>query len=253
MEGNKSKLDEMTAEELRTPDLSENEELEEESRWKEHGRKALMGFVALVASASVALAGFFSEPAALLDRDIRIPSPSVDVMVDDDDDEGEENGQNEEETSFSEKARSFILRIPWVIRSTVGIAMWSFGWLILKMLSLLWIGLLSPLLSFLIKCLLTFLLFAAVIAAVLKLLFPWLRLRDIFNMKNLIFLIVVSVLINLCDAVLPLVWEEYSKVKTTVTFCLYAAVSVIVTVAVIKVRKILFDKNAFSKAVKAFV
>ena len=180
---------------------SENEATVENKRWKKRGTKALMGLVALVASASVALAGFFSEPAALLDRDIKIPSPQVDVMVDDDDDEGDENQQNEEETSFREKAKSFILRIPWAIRSTVGVAMWSLGWVILKVLSVLWLGVLSPIVSFLLKCLLTFVLFAVLIAGVLKLLFPWLKLSDIFNKRNIIFLIIVSVLVNLCDLV----------------------------------------------------
>lgn len=237
-EENNTKLNELLPEEAPYPDIPEEDEATEEDKWKRRGRKVLMGFVAVVASASVALAGFFSEPAALLDRDIRIPSPQIDVMVDDDDDEGEENGQNEEEVSFKEKARSFILRIPWAIRSTVGVAMWTLGWLILKMLSILWLGVISPLLGFLLKCLLTFALFAVLVAAVLKLLFPWLSLRDIFNKRNIIFLVIVSILINLCDLVLPHFWDGYQQVKNTVTFCLYAAVTLVIAVAVIiRVRK----------------
>ncbi|MBQ2658036.1 MAG: hypothetical protein IJF87_05655 [Erysipelotrichaceae bacterium] len=217
---------------------SENEATVENKRWKKRGTKALMGLVALVASASVALAGFFSEPAALLDRDIKIPSPQVDVMVDDDDDEGDENQQNEEETSFREKAKSFILRIPWAIRSTVGVAMWSLGWVILKVLSVLWLGVLSPIVSFLLKCLLTFVLFAVLIAGVLKLLFPWLKLSDIFNKRNIIFLIIVSVLVNLCDLVLPHFWDNYRNVRNIVVFSVYVLVTLIIVVAVtIQVRK----------------
>ena len=231
-EKNNKQLNDMLPEESLDTELQA-----EDGRWKKRGQKALMGFVAVVASASVALAGFFSEPAALLDRDIRIPSPSVDVMVDDDDDEGEETGQNEEEVSFKEKARSFILRIPWAIRSTVGVAMWSFGWLILKTLSLLWFGVLSPILGFLLKCLLTFILFAAMVASVLKLLFPWLSLKDIFNKKNLLFLLIVSVVINLCDVILPGLWDGYSNVRNIVIFSLFSVATLAVIIAVTKVIK----------------
>ncbi len=238
-EKNDNQLNNVTACDNTDSSFPENEVTEENRRWKKRGTKALMGLVALVASASVALAGFFSEPAALLDRDIRIPSPQVDVMVYDDDDEGDENQQNKEETSFREKAKSFILRIPWAIRSTVGVAMWSLGWVILKMLSLVWVGVLSPLVGFLVKCLLTILLFAAVITVVLKLLFPWLKLKDIFNKKNLLFLIGISILLNLCDVILPMFWDEYKNVRNIVMLCLYLVISVTVAVAVAKaVRKL---------------
>lgn len=237
-EKNDNQLNSITVCENSDSSFPENEAIEENKRWKKRGTKALMGLVALVASASVALAGFFSEPAALLDRDIKIPSPQVDVMVDDDDDEGDENQQNEEETSFREKAKSFILRIPWAIRSTVGVAMWSLGWVILKVLSVLWLGVLSPIVSFLLKCLLTFVLFAVLIAGVLKLLFPWLKLSDIFNKRNIIFLIIVSVLVNLCDLVLPRFWDNYRNVRNIVVFSVYVLVTLIIVVAVtIQVRK----------------
>ena len=236
-EKNDKQLNNLTSSESAELSSAENEETVENKRWEKRGTKALMGFVALVASASVALAGFFSEPAALLDRNIRIPSPQVDVMVDDDDDEGNENGQNEEEVSFSEKARSFILRIPWVIRSTVGIAMWSLGWFILKVLSVLWLGVLSPLLGFLLRCFLTFAFLALLIAGVLKLLFPWLSLKDIFNKRNIVFLVAVSVLINLCDLVLPHFFSEYQQLRNLILFCLYAAVTVAILVAVNRIKK----------------
>lgn len=198
---------------------------------KKKGRKALMALVAVIASASVSLAGFFSEPAALLDREIRIPSAQVDVIVDDDDDEGDENDEKDDKQGFSEKARAFILRIPFVIRGTVGIAMWSLGWMIIKLATVLWIGVLSPVIGFLLRTLLTFLIISVVIAAVLKLLFPWLRFRDIFNWKNIIFLLVTSILLNLCDIVLPLVWDGYRRVRNTVLFLLYMAVTLMAVIS----------------------
>ena len=212
---------------------AEEEEIREPEK-KKKGRKAAMALVALVASASVSIAGFFSEPAALLDRDIKIPSAQVDVIVDDDDDEGDENEEKEKKEGFAEKARALILRIPFAIRSTVGVAMWALGWVIIKLASVLWIGVLSPILGFLLRSLLTFLILAAVIGAIIKLLFPWLRWRDIFNWKNLVFLFALSVLMNLCDLILPMIWKDYTRVKNLVTFFLYAAVSltVIITASV---------------------
>ena len=206
-------------------------EEEQEDGKKNRGKKALMAAVALVASASVSIAGFFSEPAALLDRDIKIPSAQVDVIVDDDDDEGDENDEKEQKEGFAEKARALILRIPFAIRSTVGVAMWTLGWVIIKLASVLWIGVLSPILGFILKSLLTFLILAAVIGAIIKLLFPWLRWRDIFNWRNLAFLFALSVLLNLCDLILPMVWKDYTRVKNLVTFLLYAAVSLTVIIA----------------------
>ena len=212
---------------------AEEEEILEPEK-KKKGRKAAMALVALVASASVSIAGFFSEPAALLDRDIKIPSAQVDVIVDDDDDEGDENEEKEQKEGFAEKARALILRIPFAIRSTVGVAMWGLGWVIIRLVSVLWIGVLSPILGFLLRSLLTFLILAAVIGAIIKLLFPWLRWRDIFNWRNLVFLFALSVLLNLCDLILPMFWKDYTRVKNLVTFFLYAAVSltVIITASV---------------------
>ena len=226
---------EITAEDL--PEERETDGSEEDG--KKLGRKIAMGLVALIASASVALAGFFSEPAALLDREIKIPSPQVDVLVDDDDDEGDENEENEKNEGFSEKTKAMILRIPIAVRGTVGIVMWTLGWVLIKLATLLWVGVLSPLLGFLLHVLLTFAILAAVVAGVLKLLFPWLRLRDIFNKKNIIFLLIVSVLLNLCDLILPLVWKDYTRIRDTVLFILYFALSVVIIIAAVsKIRKL---------------
>lgn len=208
---------------------AEQEEAQEGG--KKRGKKAAMALVALVASASVSIAGFFSEPAALLDRDIKIPSAQVDVIVDDDDDEGDENDENEQKEGFAEKARAFILRIPFAIRSTVGVAMWGLGWVIIRIVSFLWVGVLSPILGFILKSLLTFLILAAVVGGILKLLFPWLRWRDIFNKRNIIFLLVMSLLLNLCDLILPRIWDDYTRLKKLVTFILYAAVSLTAIIA----------------------
>lgn len=208
----------------------EEEELEQEPP-KKKGRKAAMALAALVASASVSIAGFFSEPAALLERDIKIPSAQVDVIVDDDDDEGDENDEQEKDEGFAEKARAFILRIPFAVRSTVGLAMWGIGWVIIRIVSLLWIGVLSPLLGFILRTILTFLILAAVIGGIIKLLFPWLRWRDIFSRRNLMLLLAVSLLLNLCDLILPVFWDGYARAKKLVTFILYAVVSLTVIVA----------------------
>lgn len=221
-------------------DTTKKEQTEEEIvPEKKFGKRILMAFIAIVASASVSLAGFFSEPAALLDREIKIPSAQVDVLVDDDDDEGDENEDRENKESFSEKARSLILRIPLAIRSTIGLAMWCIGWVLIKLVAILWIGVLAPLLTFLLRTILSFLIFAAVIAAVLKLLFPWLKLRDIFCRKNLILLLIISILFNLLDMMLPLVWDGYTSVRNTVLFVLYLTVSAaVLTFAVSRIRKI---------------
>ena len=209
---------------------AENDETEQEPP-KKKGRKAAMALAALVASASVSIAGFFSEPAALLDRDIKIPSAQVDVIVDDDDDEGDENDEKENDEGFAEKARAFILRIPFAVRSTVGLAMWGIGWVIIRIVSLLWIGVLSPMLGFILRTILTFLILAAVIGGIIKLLFPWLRWRDIFSRRNLMLLLAVSLLLNLCDLILPVFWDGYARAKKLVTFILYAVVSLTVIVA----------------------
>ena len=206
---------------------------------KKKGRKALMALVAVIASASVSLAGFFSEPAALLDRDIKIPSAQVNVIVDDDDDEGDENEEKENKKGFSEKARAFILRIPLVIRGTAGVAMWALGWVIIRLATVLWIGILSPIVGFLLRTLLTFLILAAVIAAVLKLLFPWLRFKDILNKRNIIFLLVMSVFLNLLDTVLPFVWDDYRKVRNMVLFLFYMSVTITAVIsASSRIRKL---------------
>ncbi len=201
---------------------------------KKKGNRFLMAVVAVVASASVSLAGFFSEPAALLDRDIRIPSAQVDVIVDDNDDEGEENEEQQKKEGFSEKVKDLILRIPFAVRSTVGMVLWGIGWVLIKLVTLLWVGVLSPVLAFLLRSLLTFLILAALTAAVLKLLFPWLRLKDIFCKKNIIFLFAVSVLMNLMDLILPLFWDKYETVRNTVLFIFFTAATAAVVIAASK-------------------
>ena len=215
------------------------QEINEAPPEKKKGRKALMALVAVIASASVSLAGFFSEPAALLDRDIKIPSAQVNVIVDDDDDEGDENEEKENKQGFSEKARAFILRIPLVIRGTVGVVMWALGWVIIRLAMILWIGILSPALGFLLRTLLTFLILAAVVAAVLKLLFPWLRFKDILSKRNIIFLLVMSVLLNVFDTVLPFVWDGYKTVRNTVLFLFYMFVTITAVIsASSRIRKL---------------
>ena len=204
---------------------------QEERREREHKRKRRVaaGAVALLASGGLIVGGLFNSPAALLDEQDMTPPV---ILADDDgeDDldgpggEGDEDSADEEEEQETEEAaeeegsglRRRIQQLPYAVRLLVILPLWCIGWLLLTGAAALWTAVLSPVLG---KALGWLLLIGALLGALLlagKTLFPDLPVKKILNRRNVLGVVVGSLLLGVLDLVLPLFWDGYVKIESIV-------------------------------------
>ena len=198
----------------------EKEEKEElEDKLKKVKKKAATGAAAAGLSVSVLLGGLFNSPEELMQKNTSSlnsqQNAPVVMMVDMDEedpeeDTGGEEEQEEEQTGIFAKIKKKILDVPAAIRAIVGVPLWAIGWVIIHFLNIAWSAVLSPVLSFLLKWILAGLALVGVFAAAMKMAFPNLPLRKILRPKNILFLILGTVILGIADWVVPLFWSDYS-------------------------------------------
>ena len=190
-------------------------------------KKAGIGLLASLTSISVLLGGVFDSPQELVrdnhERPVILTENFEDFSEDD-----LENEEGKEKETAKEKLKRQIYRIPIKIRMIFCVPLWFLGSTLLSLGNFLWGSLLTPLADIILNFLLQTLLLLIVIGVCVKLLFPDLPWRKIFNKKTLLYVLICSVVMTLLDIFLPLVWKKYKFYRMLGKFLLGLVVLVIV-------------------------
>ncbi|MBR3309467.1 MAG: hypothetical protein IKG00_06190 [Lachnospiraceae bacterium] len=192
---------------------------ETDEKLKKVKKKVVGGATAAGLGASVLLGGLFESPEELMQKNkeaLQSQQPSPIVMTvnldEEDTDEDNDSEENSEEESIGlfAKIKKKILELPAGIRAIVGVPLWAIGWVIIHVLSIAWEAVLAPVLGFLLKWVLAGLALVGVFAAAMKCAFPHLPLKKILRPKNILFLVLGTVILGVLDKVIPLFWAEYT-------------------------------------------
>ena len=82
--------------------------------------------------------------------------------------------------------------------------------MIIHVLSIAWEAVLAPVLGIVLKWVLAGLALLGVFAGAMKLAFPHLPLRKILRPKNILFILLGTVILGIVDKVVPMFWNEYT-------------------------------------------
>ena len=115
--------------------------------------------------------------------------------------------------SFRQTTRKYILKIPVKLRMVLCVPLWIMGNALLFMADLLVRTFLTPLGHLVLGFLLQTLILMAIIAICIKILFPDLPWSKIFNRKTILSVIIGSIIMSICDAVIPLFWDQYKAYR----------------------------------------
>jgi hypothetical protein len=172
---------------------------------KKRKKKIAAGMIAGVTSASVLLGSTFDSPQDLLDNPDEKTEPVRDQI---------QETLNEKQparfgASLRRSIRNIIYKIPVRLRMLLCVPMWYLGNALLFAADLLTATLLTPIARFAFGFLLQTLLLMGVIGICIKVLFPDLPWKKIFNKKTILSAIIGSIIMSICDAVVPLFWDRY--------------------------------------------
>ena len=180
---------------------------------KKGGKKALAGAAGIVAVCSMAVGSLASTPDELFSGIPQSTPIAVSQSV------GDSRSIRQSKDTASKKQsrlhswlRSVFFSQPSVVRGIVLLPFWTVGKALLSVLSLLFTAL-SPFLQVILGILLNALLLFGLFAVILKLLFPNLRLRDLFTKRNILILIISSIVLAIADVVLRATWEDYRPIS----------------------------------------
>lgn len=180
---------------------------------KDKNKKAASAAVAVAASVGMLLSGLFSSPADLARREETAPPPPApvveyvmpDIDPDDDDDDGGLTGIDDEDEekqgSFRARFRRRILRVPQPVRAVIGVPLWCVGWALTGLLSLLWAGLVSPVMGVVLRWAVAALLILLAVVLTLKAVFPDLPLKKLLSKRNILTVFIGMTVLGIADAV----------------------------------------------------
>ena len=173
-------------------------------------KKKTAAAAALAAAAAGMVTGaLFDSPADLMAE----PGAAVEIQMDDDDAGALED--EERQKTPAQRLRQWVLGLPSAVRMLVGVPLWCLGWVLLTGLSTLWMGA-SPLLAHVAGWLCLAVILLAVFALTVKAAFPEIPFRKILRLRNVMFLLLTTLLLAAADLALPTVWEGYDVVSRTV-------------------------------------
>ena len=172
---------------------------------KEKKKKLVKTAIAGITSASVLLGTTFNSPEEIKNS-LTIPESLIDKQHDYSDDlltglKKKEKGKN--------VLKNLIYKIPIKIRTILFIPMWFLGTVLISLIKSLFKIILIPAIKISLGSLLHIVVFMLIILICIKLLFPNLPLSKIFNKRNILLILFISILMALLDFFIPLVWKKY--------------------------------------------
>ena len=165
-------------------------------------KTAAAAALAAAAAAGMVTGALFDSPADLLAE----PGAVVEIQADDDD-AGAPDDEERQRTPV-QRLRQWVLSLPSAVRMLVGVPLWCLGWVLLTGLSTLWIGA-SPLLAHVAGWLCLAVILLAVFALTVKAAFPDIPFRRILRPRNVLFLLLTTLVLAAADLALPTVWQGY--------------------------------------------
>ena len=180
------------------------------------GKKALAAAAGVIAACSLALGSLASSPDELFQGVPPVAPAAVAQSADEScPSDPAKRGESKEESRLRSWLRKVFFSQPSVVRGVMLLPFWAAGKAMISLFSLLFTAL-SPVLQVLLGVLLNSLLLFGLFAVLLKLLFPNLRLRDLFNKRNILILVISSVLLAVTDAILRASWEDYRPISIAI-------------------------------------
>ena len=172
-------------------------------------KTAAAAALAAAAAAGMVTGALFDSPADLQAE----PGTVVETQADDDDAVAPDD--EERQRTPVQRLRQWVLSLPSAVRMLVGVPLWCLGWVLLTGLSTLWMGA-SPLLAHVAGWLCLAVILLAVFALTVKAAFPDIPFRRILRPRNVLFLLLTTLLLAAADLALPTVWEGYDVISRTV-------------------------------------
>ena len=183
---------------------------------KKVGKKAATAAVGVFAAAALALGALVDSPEELFAGTTQAAQV---VVVSCEEDERANlrtvSAQPAKKETLRDKLRRLFLGQSSFVRGLILLPLWVVGKALLTLLSLLFAAL-NPVFQIILGVLLNALLLFGLFALVLKLLFPHLRLRDLFTKRNIILLAAGSLLLSITDALLRHFWADYRPVSIAI-------------------------------------
>lgn len=180
------------------------------------GKKTLAAAAGIVAACSLALGSLASSPDELFQG---VPPLAPATAAQSADETCPPDPAKSSESKKESRLRSWLRKVffsqPSVVRGVMLLPFWAAGKVLLSLFSLMFTAL-SPVLQILLGVLLNALLLFGLFAILLKLLFPNLRLRDLFTKRNILILTIGSIVLATADAVLRVTWEDYRPISIAI-------------------------------------
>ena len=178
-------------------------------------KRAAATAAAVIAAAGTVLGGSFDSPADLMDDDDEmIPVQTAEYAADDEcDDAGEP-----EKRSLRRRVRRLVQTLPAGVRAAVGVPLWCVGWLVITAASALWSAVLSPVAGAVLRCAATAGIMLAVIFAMMKIVFPDMPVKRIFNRRSILTALFGTAAVGAADALMCVFLPEERTAADLVRF-----------------------------------
>lgn len=183
--------------------------------FKKFGKRAITAITCLFAAVTLALGSVVDSPGELFSGAPQAAQVVVCAVSENDGVQDASTGVPRKKERLRDKLRRLFLAQPSVIRGVALLPFWVIGKMLLALLSLLFTAL-SPILQVILGVVFNALLLFGLFLAVLKLLFPNLRLRDFLTKKNILLLAAGSLLLSAVDVVLKTFWEDYRPISIAI-------------------------------------
>ena len=181
---------------------------------------AAAAVAAVISASGAAVEANFDSPADILqnsDGEPKVEYVNSDNTAADSDTVTADDEKQRQDVQGGSAVRQVILKLPLAVRALFVVPQWIIGSLVVHLGGLLFAGL-SPVLHWV----LSFVLFALVIAAAFtvtaKAMFPDLPLRKILNRHSIKWILIASAAAFAADLVLGAFWAGYAHFKALVTF-----------------------------------
>ena len=190
-------------------------------------KKVGIGMLAGVTSVAVLLGGAFDSSSEILNGYM----DDSHIVI--------EEGEKEEikpgkKASFNNKIKELVYKVPVGIRAVVFVPLWFLGSAILYAFDLFVGAVIAPFGHLILGFLLQALLMLGIVATCIKILFPDLPWKKIFSKKLILSVLIGSLVVSLCDWIIPMFWEKYSFYRLISKFILGGIVILIILKPFIK-------------------
>lgn len=172
-------------------------------------KTAAAAALAAAAAAGMVTGALFDSPADLLEE----PGVVVETQADGDDAGAPDDGERQK--TPAQRLRQWILALPSAVRMLVGVPLWCMGWVLLTGLSTLWMGA-GPVMAHVVGWLCLAAILLAVFTLTVKAAVPEIPFRKVLRLRNVLFLLLTTLVLAAADLALPTVWEGYGVIARTV-------------------------------------